>query len=250
MGTWITRIATLSDERRELVEKLTAAQDELALLHRDAGVTDERARLAREIHDTIAQSLTGLVMLGQRARRELAGGGVQEETLELIETGARDALVETRSLVAASAPVELGGGLIDALDRLVGRFARETGIDLGGGVAVLTEMRGLSRDDEVALLRCAQEGLANVRKHSGATRVSVAVGVDADATVLRVTDDGRGFDPERVEAGFGLRGLRERLALVGGELRVGGADAGGSPGTTGALGTTLEARLPRREVLA
>ncbi len=103
-GFWISRIATLSEERRRLLDHLTAAQDELAILHRDTGVTSERERMARELHDTIAQTLAGLVLLGQRSRRELAAGTLSDDTLELLESGARDALAETRSLVAASAP--------------------------------------------------------------------------------------------------------------------------------------------------
>src|SRR5690606_3736963 len=148
-----------------------AAQDELAALHRDAGVTDERARMSREVHDTVAQSLTGLVLLAQRARREQGAGALDAETLELIETGARDALAETRALVAAAAPVELAqGGLPDALRHLAERFERETHIS----VTVSAQVEApLERDIEVVLLRCAQEGLANVRKHAQAARARV-----------------------------------------------------------------------------
>ena len=99
-GFWISRIATLSEERRDLLETLTAAQNELAVLHRDSGITSERERLARELHDTIAQSLAGLVLLSQRSRRELAAGTLSDDTLELVEAGARDALAETRALVS------------------------------------------------------------------------------------------------------------------------------------------------------
>ncbi|QYF73579.1 histidine kinase [Cryobacterium sp. PAMC25264] len=96
MGTWITRIATAGAEQRRLVEKLTLAQDELAVLHRDAGSASERERLAREIHDTIAQSLTSLVMLAQRTRRELdalpVDTSVAADSVDLIEATGRDAL--------------------------------------------------------------------------------------------------------------------------------------------------------------
>ena len=110
MGLWISHIAELGQQKSRLLDELTAAQDELAALHRDAGVTAERARMSREVHDTVAQSLTGLVLLGQRARRAYAAGTLDDDTLELIETGARDALAETRALVAAAAPVELAPG--------------------------------------------------------------------------------------------------------------------------------------------
>lgn len=233
IGFWITSIARLSEERRDLLDTLTAAQAELALLHRDAGVTSERERLARELHDTIAQSLAGLVLLSQRARRDLAGGALADETLELIEDGTRQALAETRALVAGAAPVELSAGLVAALGRLADRFSRETGIAVTSASDLPVGMI-LDRDAEVVLLRTAQEGLANVRKHSGATSARLELGVDDGAAVLRVVDDGRGFDPESAPGGFGLSGLRDRLALVGGSV-----DVDGEPGAT-----TLTARLP------
>jgi len=231
MGFWIWHIASLGDEKARLLDELTAAQDELAALHRDAGVIDERARMSREVHDTVAQSLTGLVLLAQRARRAQANGALDDETLELIETGARDALAETRALVAAAAPVELAhGGIADALQRLAERFERETGIRVSVTAALEVP---LDRDTEVVLLRCAQEGLANVRKHSKATAAQVALTAGADGAHLTVTDDGRGF-PAEVRAGFGLAGLRDRLALAGGSLEV-----DGTPGAT-----RLTATLP------
>ncbi|CAN5511131.1 sensor histidine kinase [soil metagenome] len=233
MGVWITRIAQLGQERKRLFDELTATQDELGMLHRDAGVTSERERLARELHDTIAQSLTGLVLLGQRSRRELAAGTLSDGTLELIESGAREALAEARSLVADGAPVELDAGISAALTRLGERFERETGVT----VSTSSHVDGdLDRDIEVVLLRCAQEGLANVRKHAKATHAQVELTVDgatATATV-RIVDDGHGFDPASASSGFGLSGLRDRLALVGGDLAV--------DGTAGA--TTVTARLP------
>ena len=233
MGVWINRIADLGHERKRLLDELTAAQSQLAVLHRDAGATEERERLARELHDTIAQTLTGQVLLTQRARRELAAGRLSDATLELIESASRDALTETRSLVAASARVELpGGGLVGALEQLASRFQRESGITVA---VVSTLAEPLDRDAEVVLLRCAQEGLANARKHAGARVVRVELSSDDGSARVRVIDDGRGFEPRTAEsAGFGLSGLRDRLGLVGGTLDV--------DGTAGA--TTLTACVP------
>jgi len=236
MGIWISRIADFGRERKRLYDELNAAQAQLEVLHRDAGATAERERLARELHDTIAQSLTGQVLLAQRARRELAAGLLSDETLELLEQASRQALAETRSLVAASARVELpGGGLVEALEQFAARFQRESGI----AVAVTAELdpaasNALSRDAEVVLLRCAQEGLANVRKHAGAHAVRVALSTADGVATVAVIDDGHGFDPAAAASGFGLSGLRDRLGLVGGELSI--------DGTAGA--TTLLARLP------
>jgi signal transduction histidine kinase len=233
MGIWITRIAEYGHERARLLSDLTAAQTQLEVLHRDAGATAERERLARELHDTIAQSLTGQVLLAQRARRELAAGSLTDATLELLESASREALAETRSLVAASARVELaGGGLVEALTQLGARFERESGIVV---TVTSTVQAALDRDAEVVLLRCAQEGLANVRKHAAAAHVRVDLSVEGGAATVRVVDDGRGFDvANTVSAGFGLSGLRDRLGLVGGELAI-----DGTPGST-----SLTARLP------
>ncbi len=231
MGLWISRIAELGDEKARLLEELQATQSQLAAAERDAGVTLERARMSREVHDTVAQSLTGLVMLAQRARRDHANGTLDDELLELMETGARDALAETRALVASSAPVQLSqGGIADALRLLGERFERETRIRVTVEAAVGAP---LDRATEVVLLRCAQEGLANVRKHSQATRAHVALTSDADGTRLTVRDDGRGF-PAEAQPGFGLAGLRDRLGLAGGALEV-----DGTPGAT-----TITATLP------
>jgi signal transduction histidine kinase len=229
MGNWIWRIAEFGAEKTRLLDELTAAQDELAALHRDAGITAERARMSREVHDTVAQSLTGLVLLAQRARRGFASGSLDDETLELIETSARDALAETRALVAAAAPVELTqGGIAEALERLAERFERETRIR----VSVSTSLdEPLDRDTEVVLLRCAQEGLANVRKHSAAAHARMELTVASGDARLVLSDDGRGF-PAEARAGFGLAGLRDRLALAGGTLEV-----DGTPGATALTAT-------------
>lgn len=217
-GAWITSIARQSDERRRLLEELRATQVELAALNRDAGVSSERERLAREIHDTIAQDLTGIVLLAQRARREPSAA---PELLEVLEESARTALGETRALVAATASPVMEGGIAAALARLGERFERETGIR----VVVSVEAGALGRDREVVLIRCAQEALANVRKHAGARSVTLRLTGAADVA-LEVVDDGRGFDAAAPSSGFGLVGMRERLALVHGSLAVDSGESG------------------------
>jgi len=226
IGYWITSIEVRSAARQTLLDELHTTQQELAALSRDAGVTSERERLAREIHDTIAQDLTGLVLLAQQSQRLLAAsdteGAVRQ--LALLEENARLALSETRSLVAATSPAALDdGGLHPALDRLAARFTRETGVLIAVEADVTTP---LNRASEVALLRCAQEGLANIRKHSGASTARLTLITAESGTTLTVEDDGSGFDPTTVGDGFGLSGMRERLALVGGDLELETSPAG------------------------
>jgi signal transduction histidine kinase len=220
LGLWITKIGEVGDEKARLLAELTAAQDELAALHRESGATSERERFARDLHDTIAQSLTGIVMLTQRSRREAASGDLDglPATLELVEESARAALSETRSLVAATAPVELGdGGIAAALDRLAERFSRESGV----AVKAFSRLdEPLATDNEVVLLRCAQESLANIRKHAGARNASLRLVASVAETTLTITDDGVGFDVDAAPRGFGLSGMRDRVALVGGGLTV------------------------------
>jgi signal transduction histidine kinase len=268
MGTWITRIADAGAAQRKLVEELTAAQDELAAAQRDAGSAAERERLAREIHDTIAQSLTSLVMLAQRTRTELTGvsgdTSAVAESIDLIESTGRDALTEARALVASMAPVRAGDGdLAHTVARLAERFERETGIQVTLDLAGLDDQEtALDRALEVVLLRCAQEGLANVRKHSRAGAATIGVARSSAAVTLTVTDNGRGLGLYRpsTEQGFGLAGMRDRVHLVGGRLDVLSRDSAGpddadpgptgtgSTGTgstgTGSTGTVLRVVLP------
>jgi signal transduction histidine kinase len=235
LGLWISSIARGSDERKRLIEQLEAAQSELSAFSRDAGATSERERLARELHDTIAQDLTGLVMTAQRGLRELKAGNTAavEKQLGLLEENARHALVETRTLVASGAAAGVdGGGLAIALRRLAERFERETGIAVS---VAADDAAALDRDGEVVLLRCAQEALANVRKHSTAKTAALTLSVRDNRVDLRITDDGNGFDTAAPTTGFGLPGLRERLSLVRGTLAITASPGGG---------TTLVASLP------
>ena len=234
LGLWISQIAHQGERHARMLEELQAAQSALASLNQAAGVTSERERLAREIHDTIAQDLTGLVLLAQRAGRELSAGdtAAASEQLTLLEEGARTALAETRALVASTAPPSLDeGGIAAALDRLAQRYERETAIAVTVRLDVET---ALHRDLEVVLLRCAQEGLANVRKHSGASRAALTLVARKSELSLRVADNGSGFEPAAVHSGYGLSGMRDRLALVGGTLDV----------ESGEDGTTLLITLP------
>ncbi|WP_170159941.1 sensor histidine kinase [Frondihabitans australicus] len=228
LGLWISRVFELSDERRRLVEELRAAQGRVEALSREAGATSERERLARDLHDTIAQSLTGLVLLSQRASREIAGGDSPRasETLALIEETARDTLAETRSLVAAGAPVDLDAGLSAALERLASRFSRETGVP----VAVESDVApgAVSRDTEVVLLRVAQEALANVRKHARATTARIRLSGDDARATMEIVDDGCGFDASGATDGYGLAGMRARIELAAGSVSV---DSGPGRGT-------------------
>lgn len=234
LGLWFHLAMRRAEEHARLLDELRAAQAELARTNHEAGVVAERERLAREIHDTLAQGFTSVVMQAQAATAALDLGDdtAVRERLHLVEDTARDNLAEARALVAAFAPVALqDASLPQALRRLTERFALET------EQVVSFEADGvgaLPPATEVVLLRAAQEALTNVRRHARAMTVGVRLAQAAGSVTLTVADDGEGFGPD-VDDGFGLAGMRDRVRSVGGTLSV---ESG--IGT----GTTLRARVP------
>ena len=234
LGLWIARIIDQSRGRAELIEELEATRAELAAAHHDQGVMAERERFAREIHDTLAQGFTSVVMLSQAAQAQLSRDpSAVPDQLAAIERTARENLAEARAVVAAFSPVALEGtDLAGALQRLADRFSAETGIavDVELGSAGL----GLPRDREVVLLRAAQEALANVRRHADAGAVTIRLRLAEGTAQIEVSDDGSGFDPEAA-SGFGLSGMRDRVADVGGDM-----DVETGPGR----GTRIRVRVP------
>lgn len=203
---------------------------------------EERNRLAREIHDTVAQTLAGLALqletadafVGRDRRR--AGVAVQQ-AIELTHTALEDVRRSVMDLRAA--PLE-GLTLGEAVRRLVERFGREH--EVRAAFESHGADRPLSPRVEVAVFRVTQEALANVARHAAASAVSISLdageGINrADHVRLVVEDDGHGFDPDATSGGghFGLLGMRERARLLGGTLAV-----ASTPGT----GTRLELNLP------
>jgi signal transduction histidine kinase len=221
--------AELASERDETIRRLEAALAENAELQarlveqaREAGVRDERERLALEIHDTIAQSLTGVVTQLQAAAeapdREDARAH-QHRAAEL----AREALGEARWSVQDLMPRRLrDADLESALGGLVDDWSGTSGIATDVRVTGATEK--LHRDIDATVLRVAEESLANVGKHARASRVGVTLSYMGSELTLDVRDDGVGFDPAAVvpgtASGVGLLGMRQRAARVAGDLVV------------------------------
>ncbi|MET8136300.1 sensor histidine kinase [Streptomyces sp. NPDC005251] len=224
---------------------LQRALDENAALHaqllvqaREAGVADERRRLAAEIHDTIAQGLTGIIAQLQVVANapDLA---VARTHLERASTLARHSLGEARRSVHNLAPVALADdGLPQALKKTVAEWGERTGIRAEFTVTGTHEQ--LHDEVSATLLRIAQEALSNASRHARAARVGVTLSFMGDEVTLDVRDDGRGFDPLAVPArtgtgGFGLDGMRARAERIAGSLAV-----ESEPGH----GTALSARVP------
>ncbi|WP_292709997.1 sensor histidine kinase [Microbacterium sp. 67-17] len=240
LGLWISSIAEYGKERARLVTELTAAQSQVEALSRDRGAAEERERIARDIHDTLAQTLAGLVLLSERAGRQARDGRTDAaaETIATIEQTAREALAESRALVARMAAVPADDALAAAIERLAARFRAEVGLAIDVEVSAGVD---LDREQQVVLLRCLQEALANVRKHARATVVLVTVAHDGEGIRMTVRDDGVGFDPLAARTGFGLDGISDRATLAGGDVEVESA-----PGH----GATLTILLPPAGVAA
>ena len=233
-----------SEERRRLLAELEATRGELAEAERREGVLAERQRLAREIHDTLAQGFASIVTLYEAARAEVdTRPEVALRRLDEVGRTARASLAEARRVVSALRPEALeDASLAGALESLTREFSAETGI--AARSMVDGEARGLEPEADATLLRIAQEALANVRKHARASRVALTLTYLDDSTRLDVRDDGVGFAPELVRrarngwpaGGFGLTSMRERLESHGGTLTI-----ESSPGA----GTTIVAALPQ-----
>jgi signal transduction histidine kinase len=232
-GKFIMHVVEESRGRAELIGKLEESQAEVARLSREAGTAAERERLAREIHDTLAQGFTSIVTLAQAIESELDTDlAAARRHVELAARTARENLAEARAMVAALAPADLAAGsLVDAVRRQADRLADETGVPVRYEVDGVLPSIGMA--GEVVLLRGAQEALNNVRRHAAASAVSVRLSAVDGSVRLSVRDDGAGFDPDHA-TGFGLRGMRSRAEQVGGTLSV----------RSGPRGTELTLEVP------
>ncbi|HEY0448601.1 sensor histidine kinase [Actinophytocola sp.] len=225
-------------QKRALVElgeanrKLEAALEENAGLHaqllvqaREAGVLDERQRMAREIHDTLAQGLAGIITQLQAAEQARDRPAVWQRHVDTASTLARDSLAEARRTVHAVEPAALEEArLPEAIGEVTKQWSAVNNV-----AAVLTttgDARPMHPDVEVTLLRTAQEALANVAKHARASRVGLTLSYMEDLVTLDVRDDGVGFAPNVKRAngstngGFGLTGMRQRVQRLAGRLEI------------------------------
>jgi signal transduction histidine kinase len=239
--------------RRKLISDLETAMAENAGLHaqlliqaREAGVHDERQRMAGEIHDTLAQGLTGIVTQLEAAEHASDNPAQLAGHLAMARGLARDSLAEARRSVQALRPMPLEDS---RLPDAIGQAARDWSTT--SGVPVTATVTGdplpLLADLEITLFRVATEALANVAKHANAARVGLTLSYMDDVVVLDVRDDGVGFGAEHVLAtgytgdghGYGLPAMRRRLQRMAGSLVIESA-----PGD----GTTVSATVPAIQV--
>jgi len=192
----------------------------------------ERRRLARELHDQTGQELTS-VLLGLKAVEEAKSGAERAEALAAVREQVVETLHDVRRLAVELRPKALDDfGLVPALERLRDTFAEQTGmrVDLESRIR-----ERLPTDVETALYRIVQEALTNVVKHAQATAVSIVLAPKDRAVTALIEDDGRGFTPDGSGEGLGLLGMGERLALLGGRLKIESSHG---------AGTTIVAEVP------
>ncbi|MFF1692662.1 sensor histidine kinase [Streptomyces sp. NPDC058257] len=247
-----------SERRRQLIDELIATRAELAAAERTAGTLAERERLAREIHDTLAQGLSSIQLLLRAAQRALPPGSPAAPHIEQARAAAQDNLAEARRFVRALSPPDLErGSLAAALERL--SVSASPGSDVHIQFTVSGTPTELPTPYEVALLRTAQSALANTVRHAGAGRAEITLSFMDTSVSLDVVDDGRGFDPASAprasgesgesgesreggdDGGFGLPAMRARARSLGGTLSVESA-----PGQGTAVAVTLP--LPTGDV--
>jgi signal transduction histidine kinase len=233
----IYRVGDENEEQAALIAELRATRDELAASEAERATLAERARFAGEVHDTLAQGFTSIVLLSRATQRNedwRAG-------LFSIETTAEENLAAARRLVAAMRPAELDRSTLpDALQRQLDTL----GDDINAVLTIDGAPIELDGATEVALLRAAQEALLNVRTHAAASTVHVTLSYVGSTVLLDVVDDGIGLTHDSVSdrgsltGGQGLASLRQRAETLGGALEV-------EPGDNG--GTAVSVRLPARQ---
>jgi signal transduction histidine kinase len=235
----LSNARTFADERERLVAAAATAaanaQEEAAAegFRRAVEAQEgERARIARELHDEAGQVLTGL-SLHLRAIEEREGDPEVRASLAELRGSVAGVSASLRELITELRPSGLREyGLAGAIEHQAGRLREATGITVDVAVAHLP---ALSREVEIVVFRVVQEALTNIARHSGAAHASVVASADRGRLRVVVEDDGRGFDPGRPTRRLGLAGINERIAMLGGDLRI-----DSSPGAGTALTMDLD----------
>jgi signal transduction histidine kinase len=203
------------------LEERGRLQASLASAERKSGRLEERQRLAREIHDTLAQGFASIILHFERAEQvDSLAASAAKPHLDLARSVAREGLEDARRMLGALRPEILEQrALSEALDRVCREWSRRSGIE--ARLSVTGSPFPLHPDIEVAVLRGTQEALTNIARHSEARTAAVTLSYMEDLVALDVQDDGKGFDPGAVAGnGYGLTGMRERIRRLRGTFSI------------------------------
>jgi signal transduction histidine kinase len=218
IGAFISSIIKQSMDRQRLIDDLTQSRANLMRVEREAGRLTERQRLARDIHDTLAQHFTSVIMHLTAAR--LSEPANLQTHIQQAEQTAREGLDEARRMIWDKQPEQLeGASLVENIEGTAARWAVENSVHVD--MAVTGPPQHLDPSMDVALLRISQEALHNIKKHARAQNVNITLSYMPDALALDVADDGKGFDTAQLNrGGFGLTSMRERARELGGEFTI------------------------------
>lgn len=221
-----------------LLHEYKLQNNHLVLLSRKIlkAAEEERKRIAREIHDGPAQSAVNLSFKLEICKRYLADKRLEDLSNELNNLGGlvHSTVKEIRTIIYDLKPSSLENGLISAIENHLEAFSENTGLNI--------DFKHSGRDSRVeyyltsTIYRMLQEALSNVNKHAEAQNVKISLAITDDIILLSISDDGRGFDPEELKArkfdklkgGFGLEGIKERIELVRGLMKIDSAPGKGT----------------------
>ena len=217
IGAFISSIIKQSTDRQRLIDELTRSRANLMRVEREAGRLNERQRLARDIHDTLAQHFTSIIMHLAAAKHN--NFGTVQTQLKQAEEAAREGLDEIRRIVWDMQPEQIEkASLVEAVEELAARWSAENSVLVK--LNVTGTPRSLTSAAETALLRISQEAMHNINKHAQAKNVNITFSFMEDIFVMDITDDGLGFDPSKSSDGFGLKTMRDRAEELSGTLTI------------------------------
>jgi signal transduction histidine kinase len=217
IGAFISSIIIQSTDRQRLINDLTRSRANLMRVEREAGRLTERQRLARDIHDTLAQHFTSIIMHLSAAKYSNPES-VQSEVRQA-EDAAREGLNEIRRIVWDMQPEQIEkASLVEAVEELAARWSAENSVQVK--MRVTGTPRSLPSSAETALLRISQEAMHNITKHAQAKNVNITFSFMEDLFVMDIADDGLGFDPSKASDGFGLKTMRDRIEELSGLFTI------------------------------
>jgi len=217
IGAFISSIIIQSTDRQRLIDDLTRSRANLMRVEREAGRLNERQRLARDIHDTLAQHFTSIIM--HLAAAKHSNFGTVQTQVQQAEEAAREGLDEIRRIVWDMQPEQIEkASLIEAVEELAARWSAENSVQVK--MNVTGTPRSLSSSAETALLRISQEAMHNINKHAQAKKVNITFSYMEDLFVMDIADDGLGFEPSKIKNGFGMKTMRDRAEELSGTLTI------------------------------
>lgn len=217
IGAFITSIIKQSADRQRLIDDLTRSRANLMKVEREAGQLTERQRIARDIHDSLAQHFTSIIMHLSAAKH--SNPQAIQSAVQQAENAAREGLGEIRRIVWDMQPEQFEkASLVEAVEELAARWSAENNIQVK--MKVTGHPRFLTSSIETALLRISQEAMHNIKKHAQAKNVNITCSFMENIFVMDIADDGLGFEPPKIKNGFGMKTMRDRAEELGGTLTI------------------------------